>query len=259
MSTIPWTYCIFPLQSLRTDPGDDILRHPSSPLLFEDSVDFGLFEPLWQSFTDSESIGSGEEFPMEDSTDKSENEESHLGVGGNEKFPLANDEPLYTGSQLTKAQSFLLILSYALRHSLTGVALSDLSDLINIHCPENVRTSKHLFLKELKPIQGHLECHVYCPNCEYYIGDQVTEGQCSVCNSAWDRNSSLKNGNFFLYLSIQTQLEHRLQREDIACCLKSGNDTCNSESYDDIFCGKMYHNLNKDGGPWNLAITRDGK
>jgi hypothetical protein len=184
----------------------------SSIFSFEDSVDLGVFEPLWQSFTDSESIGSGEEFPMEDSTDKSVNEESYLGVDVNERLPPVNDEPLYTGSQLTKAQSFLLILSYALRHSLTGVALSDLLDLINIHCPENVLTSKHLFLKELKPIQGHLECHIYCPNCEYYIGDQVTEGQCSVCNSTWDRNSSQKNGNF---LPIQTQLEHLLQREDI--------------------------------------------
>ena len=77
---------------------------------------------------------------MEDSTDKSINEESHLGVGGNEKFPSVNDEPLYTGSQLTQAQGFLLILSYALRHSLTGVALSDFLDLINIHCLENVLT-----------------------------------------------------------------------------------------------------------------------
>jgi len=246
---MPCTYCIFPLQSLHADPESNELP----PNLSQTTT-----------FTDSESIGSGEEFPIEDSTENSVNEESHLGVGINESFPPVNDEPLYTGSQLTKAQSFLLILSYALRHSLTGVALSDLLDLINIHCPENVLTSKHLFLKELKPIQGHLECHIYCPNCEYYIGDQVTEGQCSVCNSTWDRNSSLKNGNFFLYLPIQTQLEHLLQREDIASCLKSGNGTCNSDDYDDICCGKMYHNLKKDGGPldsphaFSLTLNCDG-
>ena len=89
-----------------------------------------------------------------------------MGIGVNERFPPV-DEPLYAGSQLTKAQSFSLILSYALRRSLTplGVALSDLLDLINIYCPENVLTSEHLILKELKPIQGHLECHIYCPNC----------------------------------------------------------------------------------------------
>ncbi|XP_047239581.1 uncharacterized protein LOC124879195 isoform X1 [Girardinichthys multiradiatus] len=225
------------ITNLHADPeSDELPPHlsqttESSVFSLEDSVDFGVFQPLWQSYTDSESFGSGEEFPMEDSADKSANEQLHFGVVGfNERVPPVNDEPLYTGSRLTNAQSFLLILSNALRHSLTGVALSDLLDLINIHCPENVLTSKHLFLKELKPIQGHLECHIYCPNCEYYIGNQVTEGQCCVCNSTWDRNSSLKNLNFFLYLPIQTQLEHLLQREDIACWVKSGNGTCTGPS-----------------------------
>lgn len=84
---MPWTYCIFSLQSLHADPESNELppnlsqTTESSIFSFEDSVDFGVFEPLWQSFTDSESIGSGEEFSMEDSTDKSVNEESHLGVG----------------------------------------------------------------------------------------------------------------------------------------------------------------------------------
>ncbi|XP_047242655.1 uncharacterized protein LOC124881165 [Girardinichthys multiradiatus] len=258
------------ITSLHADPeSDELPPHlsqttESSAFSLEDCVDFGVFQPLWQSYTDSESFGSGEEFPMEDSADKSANEQLHFGVGFNERVPPVNDEPLYTGSRLTNAQSFLLILSYALRHLLTGVALSDLLDLINIHCPENVLTSKHLFLKELKPIQGHLECHINCPNCEYYIGNQVTEGQCCVCNSTWDRNSSLKNGNFFLYLPIQTQLEHLLQREDIACWVKSGDGTCNSENYDDICCGKMYLNLKKDGGPmdnphvFSLTLNCDG-
>ncbi|XP_041942784.1 uncharacterized protein LOC121705680 isoform X1 [Alosa sapidissima] len=110
------------ITSLHTDPESEELppnlsqTTESSIFSFEDSVDLGVFEPLWQthqgqhcpqkSITDSESIGSGEEFPMEDSTDKSVNEESHLGVDVNERLPPVNDEPLYTGSQLTKAQSF---------------------------------------------------------------------------------------------------------------------------------------------------------
>lgn len=158
-------------------------------------------------------IGSEEEYSLlfDESPDESVNEESHLGEVSHEQFPLESEEPLYTGSRLTQAQSFLLILSFVLRHGLTGVALSDLLDLINIHCPENTQlTSKHLFLKELKPVEGHLQCHIYCPNCEYYIGDQDNEGQCVVCHTTWDKNSSLKNGNFFIYLPIQTQLEHLL-------------------------------------------------
>lgn len=212
-------------------------------------------------------IGSEEEYSLlfDESPDESVNEESHLGEVSHEQFPLENEEPLYTGSRLTQAQSFLLILSFVLRHGLTGMALSDLLDLINIHCPENTQlTSKHLFLKELKPVEGHLQCHIYCPNCEYYIGDQDNEGQCVVCHTTWDKNSSLKNGNFFIYLPIQTQLENLLQREDIAQCLKSRDSTCNSETYEDIGSGKMYHNLYKIGGPlhcshgYSLTLNCDG-
>ncbi len=212
-------------------------------------------------------IGSEEEYSLlfDESPDESVNEESHLGEVSHEQFPLEKEEPLYTGSRLTQAQSFLLILSFVLRHGLTGMALSDLLDLINIHCPENTQlTSKYLFLKELKPVEGHLQSHIYCPNCEYYIGDQDSEGQCVVCHTTWDKNSSLKNGNFFIYLPIQTQLEHLLQREDIAHCLKSRDSTCNSENYEDIGSGKMYHDLYKIGGPlhcthgYSLTLNCDG-
>ncbi len=158
----------------------------------DESVDSSVFETR-QTFADSDSesvLLHGEQFSSvdENSTDESINEESHLPEFDNEEFPQVNEEPLYTGSQLTKAQSFLLILSFVLRHTLTGVALSDLLDLINIHCPENTpSTSKHLFFKEFKPVQGHLQCHIYCPKCEYYIGDKVNEGQCTVCNTMWNK------------------------------------------------------------------------
>ncbi|XP_051809331.1 uncharacterized protein LOC110972572 [Acanthochromis polyacanthus] len=221
-----------------------------------------------QSFRDSNSsLSSGEQFSLmhKDSMEESVNEQSYLGDVHDENFAHVDEESLYTGSRLTKAQSFLLILSFVLRHGLTGVALSDLLDLINIHCPENtLSSSKHLFLKELKPIQGHLQCHIYCPNCEYYIGDEVSEGQCAVCKTKWDKNSSLKNGNFFIYLPIQTQLKCLLQREDIAACLKSGNGDCTSEHYDDIHSGKMYHNLSRNGGlldclhGYSLTLNCDG-
>ncbi|KAM9384827.1 uncharacterized protein KZ484_006547 isoform 2-T2 [Pholidichthys leucotaenia] len=269
--------------SLHVDCSDSVPRCLTSPLLFEDECSTESEPPfndepncsqvspntsnyIHNDLDDSlgSIIGSEEESSLlfEDSPDESVNEESHFGKVGHE---LENEETLYTGSRLTQAQSFLLILSFVLRHGLTGMALSDLLDLINIHCPENTQlTSKHLFLKELKPIESHLQCHIYCPNCEYYIGEQDSEGQCVVCNTTWDKNNSLKNGNYFIYLPIQTQLEHLLQREDIAHCIKSRDGTCHSEIFDDIGSGKMYRNLNKIGGPldcthgYSLTLNCDG-
>lgn len=60
-------------------------------------------------------IGSEEEYShlFEDSPNESVNEESHFEEVSHEQFPLENREPLYSGSRLTQAQSFLLILSFA--------------------------------------------------------------------------------------------------------------------------------------------------
>ncbi|XDV26081.1 hypothetical protein PO909_029878, partial [Leuciscus waleckii] len=229
---------------LHADCGDSIPRSPTSPLLFEDecsteSEPHFNDEPNCSQASPNTSnciaddslgsiIGSEEEYSIlfDESPDESVNEESLLGEVSHEQVPLENEEPLYT---------------------------------------ENTQlTSKHLFLKELKPVEGHLQCHIYCPNSEYYIGDQDSEGQCVVCHTTWDKNSSLKNGNFFIYLPIQTQLEHLLQREDIAQRLKSRDSTCNSETYEDIGSGKMYHNLYKIGGPlhcthgYSLTLNCDG-
>lgn len=265
--------------SLHADCGDYISRCPTSPLLFEDECSTESdphfnYEPntsncIPEDLDDSlgSIIGSEGEHSLlvEEIPDDSANEESHLGEVRHEHFTLENKEPLYTGSRLTQAQSFLLILSFVLRYGLTGMALSDLQDLINIHCPDNTQlTSKYLFLKNLKPVDGHLQCYIYCPNCEYYIGDRDSEGQCVVCHTAWDNNSSLKNGNVFMYLPIQTQLEHLLQREDIAQCLKSRDGTYNTDIYEDIGSGQMYHDLYQGGGPlhcthgYSLTLNCDG-
>lgn len=50
--------------------------------------------------------------------------------------PLVKDaeKPLYTGSRLTLGISMLLIVTFAVRHGLSGVALSDLLTLIELHC-----------------------------------------------------------------------------------------------------------------------------
>lgn len=246
---------------------DDSLHNKS-----DDSVGMNIFitrqAPSITQNSDSESSLSSEEHvsvEYESSTDESPNDDLQFEGNCNEKLHQINEEPLYNGSRITKAQSFILILSFVLRHTLTGIALSDLLDLISIHCPENsLSTSKYIFLKDLQPVKDHLQCHIYCPNCEYYFGDKVDGGQCVICNTTLDRNSSLKNGNFFIYFPIQMQLENLLQREDIAACLKSGKESCNLENFSDVLSGTMYQNMHKPGGPLHccdgisLTLNCDG-
>ena len=46
----------------------------------------------------------------------------------------AAEKPLYTGARLTLGISMLLIVTFAVRYSLSGVALSDWLNLIELHC-----------------------------------------------------------------------------------------------------------------------------
>ena len=44
-----------------------------------------------------------------------------------------HDSPLYAGLPITFSVSLLLIITFAMRHNLTGFALADLLTLINVH------------------------------------------------------------------------------------------------------------------------------
>ena len=44
------------------------------------------------------------------------------------------DVPLYSGAHITVAVSMLLIITFAVRHSLTGLALVDLLTIASLHC-----------------------------------------------------------------------------------------------------------------------------
>ena len=57
------------------------------------------------------------------------------------------EETLYPGSNVTKRQSLLLILSFFLRHCLTDAALEDLLLLLNVLLPNTVPATKYKFYK----------------------------------------------------------------------------------------------------------------
>lgn len=59
-------------------------------------------------------------------------------------------ELIYPGSNITKTQSLLLVLSFVLRHGLTGEALKDLLVLLNLLLPNTVPSTKYKFYKKIK-------------------------------------------------------------------------------------------------------------
>ena len=112
------------------------------------------------------------------SSDGTEDEDSHQDVVANENEPESpnqidpnrtddGEQPLYVGAPITLGISTLLIVTFAMTHSLSGEALSHLLELIDAHCisPNLCTTS----INKLKSFFQHLKTplcyHYYCPFC----------------------------------------------------------------------------------------------
>ncbi|XP_062860442.1 uncharacterized protein LOC134322968 [Trichomycterus rosablanca] len=81
--------------------------------------------------------------------------EDNTGGGSTSEFSVDNedradagDKPLYPGARLSKGESILMLMSYLLRHNLTGEAFTHLLEMFNIMFPGLIPSSHYLFHKE---------------------------------------------------------------------------------------------------------------
>lgn len=146
-----------------------------------------------------------------------------------------HDDPVYPGAPLTKRQSLLLLMSYVLRHNLTGVALQDLLTMFNEHFPGLVPAISYLFHKAYKQF-GQYAPNFYCIDCETYTGSSESAAKnCSLCKSELDVKD-LAVGSYFLVLSLSTQIVEILEKPDIHLNTKEPIPDIIS----DIQCGAEY-------------------
>ena len=86
-----------------------------------------------------------------------------------EESPNAFSLPLYEGAAISVFESHMLLFQYAVRHSLTSKAFSELLQIISVHVPspskvpKSVHRLKNFFLK-LFP-QAKCKVHPYCSAC----------------------------------------------------------------------------------------------
>lgn len=116
--------------------------------------------------------------------------------------------PLYEGCPLTQEESELLILSLAARHHNSDINLEDLIKVIDCHLPHPVHTSKYLFLKRLKENPTEIMAHYFCPNCFELLADRV----CPECETTYNLAELRCKGNFFLQLSLKSQLKQLMDQ-----------------------------------------------
>ena len=121
---------------------------------------------------------------------------------------------LYSGAQLTVFQSHLLIFQYAVRHSLSVKAFTELLKLLSVHAPQgatipkSVHNIKRYFLHafpDASPVQ-----HAYCSLCQRSLPsvDSRCEGR------------GCQGGDSAVYITIPVgpQIKRKMEGRQVTTC-----------------------------------------
>ncbi|XP_029912603.1 uncharacterized protein LOC115362701 [Myripristis murdjan] len=156
-----------------------------------------------------------------------------------------NEEMMYTGATLTQGQGLLAVMLFALRHHLTGAALSDLLGLINLLIPNLVPASKYLFKKFFGDPTLSSVYHYYCEACQNYIGKNPDDQLCSHCGTPFNTKTNAKKGNFFLSIPLKDLLKDTLENHGTDLTPKTVRHA--HDNITDLMDGKMYQKMLKHG------------
>lgn len=135
----------------------------------------------WSSFADDENqelldhvIDSHGSIPIVTTSTDSNSEPEHTGE---------SKQKLYKNSRITVTESMLVVTAFAMRFRLSGEAIANLLEVIELHCPpENLCTTSYkkyqTFFNRFKQPITH---HNYCSSCSGYLGDDQEVQQCKFC------------------------------------------------------------------------------
>ena len=156
-----------------------------------------------------------------------------------EDKPTDDDDLLYPGASLTKKECVLMLMSYLLRHILTGEAFSHLLEMCNIMFPGLIPPSHYLFNKEFGS-SSDFDVHFYCESCLAYLGIRADcPSQCNSCNTVFDAEANLKKGIYFLVLPLHGQIKQLLEEHAVSLNEK----TTTPGVLSDIESGQEYQKL----------------
>ena len=121
-----------------------------------------------------------------------------------------SDMPLFEGARLSLSVSMLLVITFAMRHSITGVALADLLLLIEVHLisPNYFGHSMKLLRDFFKKLKNPIEFHYYCSFYEYISAKRHPEH----CTNKHFQQDFSKKGSlaYFIVVPFVNQLQSLL-------------------------------------------------
>ena len=122
-------------------------------------------------------------------------------------------EPLYSGSSLSVRDSYLLLYTFSLRHSLSKKAFAELIRLVSAHLPASMSDKAARSLYQLRKYFMTKFCdlvaspYYYCQNCHYLFTDGhiICPQDCAVCVTP----------HRFWVAPISAQLKRMLEGEQV--------------------------------------------
>ena len=108
----------------------------------------------------------------------------NVGIGQNDLSKGSEnemEEPVDEGHSIPCYVSMLLVLTYAIMHTITGIQFSDLLVMLSLHCLTHPKHLKSVYAlkKYFSWIQNRLIIHKYCSFCFLLIKRE--KKQCTKC------------------------------------------------------------------------------
>ena len=150
-------------------------------------------------------------------------------------------KPLYSGATITVGLSALLIMTFALRHMLSGEALSDMLTLISAHCLSPNLCTKSMFelKKHFHNLKAPMRFHRYCSYCFLQVENNLT-----VCPNSFCARDLTCSGNtaFFIEIPIASQIQEFFARPGFLNLLKHRFVRVKKHEHniEDIYDGELY-------------------
>ena len=169
------------------------------------------------------------------------------------------EEPIYEGHSMPCYVSMLLVITYAITHTITGAQFSDLLVMLSLHCLTQPRHLKSIYAlkKYFSSTQNPLIIHKYCSFCFLLIDNG--EQQCKNCLRNLEEQGSTA---CFIEIPIIQQLRDLFQKTNfISNIQKRFKRKQTAGVYSDIMDGKLYRKLSQNNGPlsseypYNISFT----
>lgn len=167
----------------------------------------------------------------------------------------SEEEPLYQGSKISKILSFVLIVSFVLKHNLTKAAWADLLRLLTTLLGERCKQTFQSVYKMKLFMKGYFGSKEptkisYSANCFSQVPDR--------CHNADCRGAAVSS---FLDLHFEEKIKDLFKDSEFLNLLKKGKEQIKraTNNIHDIYHGLDYKNFSHPRGflsqPYNISFT----